>query len=125
MPRRKKTNRYKSKWEQKIADELTALKIPLQYEVDRLKYIIPASEHTYTPDFKLSQYKYIEAKGIFDKKDREKILLIKEQYPKIKIYLAFLNSRQKIYKRSKTTYAEWCDKNGIEWSHGGIKKSWL
>lgn len=117
--------RFKSKWEQKVATELKGFKIPVQYEVDVLEYIVPESKHKYKPDFKLPSGNYIEAKGIFDRKDREKILLIKERYPKIKVFLAFQNARQKIYKGSKTTYAEWCDKNGIQWSHGSIKKEWL
>lgn len=116
---------FKSNWERRIAADLKKFKIPLQYEVDKLQYIVPASNHTYKPDFKLPSGNYIEAKGIFDRKDREKILLIKERYPKIKIFLAFQNARQKIYKSSKTTYADWCDKHGIEWSHGGLKKEWL
>lgn len=116
---------FKSNWERKIATELEALNIPLQYEVDVLEYTIPESNHKYKPDFKVGKDRYIEAKGIFDRKDREKILLIKERYPKIKIFLAFMNARQKIYKGSKTTYGDWCDKHGIEWSHGGVKKSWV
>ena len=124
MPR-KKTGIFKSKWEASIAAELKACKIPLQYEVDKLEYIVPESNHTYRPDFKLPSGHYIEAKGIFDKQDREKILLVKEQHPGIKIFLAFQNAKQKIYKRSKTSYADWCTKNGVEWSHGGIKKEWL
>lgn len=123
--RRVKKKQYRSNWENTIANELIKNKVKILYEEDKLVYTIPTSEHIYTPDFKLSNSAYIEAKGIFDRKDREKILLIKEQHPRIRIYLAFQNARQKISKRSKTTYGDWCTKHGIEWSHGGIKKEWL
>lgn len=127
MPRRskKKDPVFKSRWERTIATELEKYKIPLQYEVDKLQYTVPSSNHTYKPDFKIADKVYIESKGIWDREDRNKILLIKEQYPDIKIYMAFQNAKQKIYKRSKTTYAEWCDKHGIEWSHGGLNPNWF
>ena len=127
MPRRakKKDPVFKSRWERTIATELEQYKVPLQYEVDVLPYVVPESNHKYKPDFKITDKLYIEAKGIWDRQDREKILLIKQQHPSITICMAFQNAKQKIYKRSKTTYAEWCDKNGIEWSHGGIKKEWV
>lgn len=127
MPRKAKKRDpvFKSRWERTIATELERYKTPIQYEVDVLPYTIPESNHKYKPDFKISDTLYIEAKGIFDQKDRDKILLIKEQHPDIKICMAFMNAKGKIYKRSKTTYADWCEKHGIEWSHGGIKKEWL
>lgn len=127
MPRKSKKRDpvFKSRWERTIATELEKYKIPLQYEVDRLSYTIPESVHTYRPDFKISDTLYIEAKGIWDRKDREKILLIKQQYPKVTVCMAFQNANQKIYKRSKTTYAEWCEKNDIKWCHQGIRSEWL
>jgi hypothetical protein len=116
---------YKSKFEAHVADQLKALKVPVSYETDAISYVIPESTHKYKPDWKLPNGAYIESKGIFDTADRQKILLVKKQHPDLKIYLLFYNANAKLYKRSKTSYAEWCDKNGIEWSHRVIKKEWL
>ena len=60
-----------------------------------------------------------------DAKDRQKILLLKEQRPDITILMLFQNANQKLYKGGKSTYGDWCTKNGIAWSHKIIKKEWL
>ena len=67
----------------------------------------------------------IEAKGYFDKGDRVKMLLIKEQHPDLDIRIVFLNARNKIYKGSKTTYGAWAEKNGFKWAEGSIPEEWL
>ena len=41
--------------------------------------------------------------------------LIKEQHPDIKIKFIFSNSKNKIGKKSKTTYAKWCELKGFEY----------
>lgn len=125
MPRRRRHPRYKSKWEGVVAEQLKELGIELLYEVDTLKYIIPEKEHRYKPDWKIKNNRYIESKGIFDSKDRQKILFVKEQHPDVRIYMLFYNANQKLYKGSRTTYSDWCDKNGIEWSHRIIKREWI
>lgn len=125
MARRRRHAIYKSKFEAHVAEQLKALKIPVQYEADKIPYVVPERTHKYCPDWKLPNGAYIESKGIFDTTDRQKILLLKEQYPKLRIYLLFYNANQKLYKRSKTSYAEWCDKHEIPWAHRVIPKEWL
>ena len=109
-------NKYKSKWEQTVADQIKELGFPVSYETHVIEYVIPESVHKYTPDFKIGQW-YIEAKGKFDAQDRKKHLFLKEQYPKLKILLLFQNANQRISKRSNTTYGDWCTKNEIKWCH--------
>ena len=53
------------------------------YECYYLRYTIPESVHTYTPDFILPNGILIEAKGLFETADRKKHLLIKKQYPQL------------------------------------------
>ena len=125
MIKANRKQKFKSKFEKYVAKQLEELKIPLQYEADVLHYIVPEKKHRYYPDFKVRENFYIESKGIFDYKDRQKMLLVKEQYPKVRICIVFYNARQRLSKLSRTTYAEWCDKNGIQWSHRIIKKEWL
>jgi len=73
------------------------------------------------PDQKI----FIEAKGYFDKGDRVKMQLVKEQYPDHDIRIVFLNSKNKIYRGSKTTYGMWADKHGFEWAEGAVPEEWL
>ena len=42
-----------------------------------IQYEKPATKHKYTPDFVLPNGIIIEAKGIFEREDRQKHLLIK------------------------------------------------
>lgn len=102
---------YRSNFEELVA---TSLKLK-EYETDRIKYIKPASKHTYTPDFKLKDNVYFETKGRFTASDRKKHLLLKEQHPELTIVLVFQNAYNTLTRRSSTTYADWATKNGILW----------
>jgi len=115
---------FRSNFELSIAKKLSSKKIPYEYEQMRLTYI--PEPRTHTPDFHLTKQNIIiEAKGYFDKGDRVKMLLIKEQHPDLDIRIVFLNARNKIYKGSKTTYGAWAEKNGFEWAEGSIPEEWL
>lgn len=41
------------------------------------------------------------------------------------IRFVFQNPKNKLYKRSKTTYADWCDKHGFKWATKVIPSSWF
>lgn len=99
---------YKSKFEERVA-EFYNLK---DYETEYIEYTL---SNRYTPDFKLGDSIYLETKGFFKASDRRKMLEVKKQHPHLKIILFFQNSKVRLGKRSKTTYGDWCDKNGIEW----------
>lgn len=90
-----------------------------------LKYVRPASDHKYTPDFRLSNGVIIESKGLFATEDRQKMILVKAQYPHLDIRMLFSNANAKISKGSKTTYAMWADKNGFPWAHREVPASWI
>lgn len=124
--RRKKGRKYKSRWEGFVAQQISRIirKTP-EYEPEKIKYVVPAVTRTYCPDFKISDNVFIEAKGKFDPIDRQKHLLLREQYPNVKIYIVFQNANQKIRKGSNTTYGMWCDEHGIEWSHKTVKREWF
>ena len=101
------------------------MKIVPEYESFKISYVIPASNHTYLPDFKLPNGIIIETKGRFILQDRKKHLLIQKQYPTFDIRFVFSNSRVKISKKSKTTYADWCEKHGFKYADKLIPKSWF
>jgi len=124
VKRNARRSEFRSNFELNLAKTLAKKSVPYEYESTRLTYV--PKPRTYTPDFYLPDQKiFIEAKGYFDKGDRVKMQLIKEQYPDHDIRILFLNSKNKIYRGSKTTYGMWADKHGFEWAEGSIPEEWL
>lgn len=117
-------NGYRSGLEEKINKQLTNLGIDGQYEQHKIKFIQPEKHRTYTPDFKVGDI-YIETKGRFVVADRQKHLMIKKIHPDLDIRFVFSNSKQKLYKGAKSTYADWCDKYGFQYADKLIPKEWL
>lgn len=115
MPRPKKHNSsaYRSGLEQRFQTACEAKGWSLAYEQDKIKYVIPASNHTYTPDFTVTNNVYIETKGLWTGVDRKKAVLLKQQHPEVTI-LYVLQRNQGLSKKSKTTYLDWAAKNGLD-----------
>ncbi len=116
---------YRSGLEEKIAEQLRRAAIPVIYEQYTIPFNQPAKARKYTPDFVLPNGVIIESKGRFVLSDRQKHLMIKEQYPEYDIRFVFSNSKGKISKGSKTTYAMWCNKHGFKFADRLIPKAWL
>jgi|TARA_R100001163_G_C5027414_1_gene168599 hypothetical protein len=116
---------YRSGFEHKVADQLTENKIKFEYETTVIDYIKPQTNHTYTIDFTLPNGILVETKGRWVAEDRKKHLLIKKQHPELDIRIVFMSGRTKIRKGSKTTYGDWCDKNGIVWAEKQIPEDWF
>lgn len=95
------------------------------YEERVIKYIKPEKGARYTPDFELENGIIVETKGRFLTPDRQKMLLVKQQHPDFDIRFVFSRSAQRIGKKSKTTYAMWCEKNGFLYADVSIPKAWL
>jgi hypothetical protein len=125
----KRANALKHGWrsglEEDVAKALTSAGVPFTYEEMKIKYIKPASEHQYTPDFVLDNGIIVETKGRFLIADRKKHMLIKRQQPHLDIRFIFSNSKQKLNKGSRTSYADWCNKNGFLYSDKEIPDSWI
>ena len=119
----KQPPKYRSNLEKNIADLLEGLGVSFQYESEKLSYTI---EHNYTPDFVLPNYTYLEAKGYWAAEDRRKILAVKRDNPDVDLRMIFQSPYNTISKKSKTTYAQWCDKHDIPWtSYKDIPIEWL
>ena len=115
---------FRSRFEFEFAQYLTKNKIKYEYEKDKFRYIVPIK--SYTPDFYLMDYGfYLELKGNLDVTDRVKHLLVKEQNSSLDVRFIFANSKKKIYKGSKTTYAAWCDRHGFLYADNRIPSIWL
>ena len=119
----KTTSKFRSTLEQRIATLLMTLGISYEYESERVSYTI---EHHYTPDFVLPNHVYLEAKGYWAPEDRRKVLAVKKDNPDMDLRMVFQAPYNTISKRSKTTYAQWCEKHEIPWTHfHDIPLDWL
>jgi hypothetical protein len=116
---------FRSGLEETISEQLAQSKVEWAYEEHKIKYLVPAKSHTYTPDFVLGNGIVIETKGRFVMADRAKHLLIKAQFPDLDIRFIFSNSRAKLYKGAKSSYGDWCDKHGFKYADKIIPEGWL
>jgi hypothetical protein len=90
------------------------------------------SEHLYTADFafrsKSGKLIIVECKGhplAWTGKTRSKHQAIKKQYPEMDLRFIFNNKHGKISKKSKTTNAEWCRRQGFQCESNVIPRRWL
>jgi hypothetical protein len=116
---------YRSGLEEKIAQELLEAGVDFEYEEHVIRFIKPTKPARYTPDFVLPNGIIIETKGRFLTPDRQKMILIKQQHPSLDIRFVFSRSKERIGKKSKTTYAMWCAKNGFPFADVSIPRAWL
>ncbi len=116
---------YRSGLEDKIATQVKQQGHEVRFETFKIPYVLPQSDHKYTPDFMLDNGIIIEGKGLFDASDRAKHLLLKAQYPELDIRFVFTRSAAPITKGSKTTYAMWCQKHGIKYADKLIPEAWF
>ena len=114
---------FRSGLEEKVADLMVELGVKYEYESTKVPYQI---QHNYTPDFLLPNGVYLECKGYWEAEDRRKIKAVKQQHPEIDLRMVFQSPFNKISKKSKTTYAQWCEKHNIPWtSFANIPLDWL
>ena len=95
-----------------------------RYEAVRIPYTVTTTRH-YTPDWLLPRQAIVlEAKGRFTLEDRNKMLMVKAQYPKLDIRLIFQRLSQKVTKTM--TVQDWCDKHGFPCCKGpAVPDAWL
>jgi len=118
------TTRYRSRFEFDFATYLDNNNIKFEYEPRKIKYV--PKEKSYTPDFYLVDYDmFIETKGRFIEADRTKHKLIAKQHPDIDIRFMFQNPRVKLSKKSKATYADWCEKNDFLYCTKELPYTWV
>ena len=114
---------FRSGLEEKVADLMVELGVKYEYEPTRIPYEIAFN---YTPDFVLPNGIYLECKGLWEPEDRRKIKTVIQQHPEIDLRMVFQEPFKRISKRSKTTYAQWCDRHNIKWaSFQNIPLNWL
>ena len=116
---------FRSGLEEETSKFLTDNGAKFTYEEMKIRYLQPATERQYTPDFVLENGIIIETKGRFLVADRKKHILIKRQHPHLDIRFVFSNSKQKLNKASRTTYADWCIKNGFQYADKEVPVHWI
>ena len=118
-----KNIKFKSKLEERVASLLEGLGVSYEYESNKVPYII---QHHYVPDFVLPNHVYLETKGYWAPSDRRKILAVVRDNPDLDLRMVFQAPYNTISKKSKTTYAQWCEKHNIPWtSYHDIPLEWL
>lgn len=117
---------YRSGLEKTIADQIKKRGMRVKYEdaSSRISFTQPAIDRTYTPDFILPNGIVVETKGRFTLDDRKKHLWIQKQTDH-DIRFVFSNSKAKIRKGSKTSYADWCTKHGFLYADKLIPEDWF
>lgn len=114
----------RSGFEAKVVQNLRDRDVSFEYENLKLKYTVPAKEHTYTPDIELSNRVIIECKGKFDPDARKKMLLVRDQNPDRDIRILLMRD-QPIRKGSDTYYSTWCRKHGFVFAVKEVPEEWL
>lgn len=115
---------YRSGLEGKVSAQLTEAGVNFEYETFKIEYEVHEFKK-YTPDFRLPNGIIVETKGRFVSDDRKKHLLIQKQHPDLDIRFVFSNSKAKLNKGAKSTYADWCQKHGFLYADKFIPEEWL
>lgn len=117
---------WRSGLEKQEADRLKSLGVEFTYETYSIPWTPLKIRRSYKPDFTiLRNYIVIESKGRFLTADRQKHLAVQKEYPDLDLRFVFSNANARIGKKSKTTYAMWCESHGFQWAHKTTPQSWL
>lgn len=123
--------KLRSGYEKKVRKCLEENKVQYTYESMVIKYVVPETKRSYTPDFILPNGVIIESKGYpFSSKDRAKMLFVKEQHPELDVRILFERDLKISRKGAKkvTKYSDWAEKNGFKYAispQGIIPEEWL
>lgn len=116
---------YRSSLEYVGALDLEERGIKYSYEPLVFQYHVNETRK-YTPDFILDNCSFcLEFKGWLTLEDRKKIVRVRDSNPQADIRFVFQNSTNKIRKGSKTTYGDWCDKNGFKYADKVVPQEWI
>jgi hypothetical protein len=114
--------KFKSKYEQDVYTNVERNGLTVQYEPFSIPYL---TKGNYYPDFVLPNGIIVETKGYFDSRSRAKMVAVKQHNPDLDIRMVFMNSRTRVRKGSKMTYADWCEKYDFRYADGMIPLKWF
>lgn len=111
-------------WDQAKRDTRRRTKVTLDYESERLSYVLVKK---YTPDIVIETARgkkiYVEIKGYLRPEDRTKMIAVKQFDPSLDIRFVFAQDN-KLNKKSKMKYSDWCNKHNFRYAIGAIPKDW-
>lgn len=113
---------FKSRFEQEVYNQIIKNNLEALYETNKIPYTI---SNNYIPDFILPNGIIIECKGYFDIRAQVKMRAVKRDNPQLDIRFVFMNSRTKVRKGSKSTYADWCERYDFPYADGMIPLKWF
>ena len=116
---------YRSGLEEDVSKDLSSRGIMADYEAISIPYCPPSRLRRYTPDFVLPNGIIVETKGQFVTDDRTKHKNIKAEHPELDVRFVFSNSRNKLSKVSRTTYAAWCRQYGFLFADRRVPQEWI
>jgi hypothetical protein len=114
--------KFRSKYEETVFNNVEENGFTVEYEPYSLTYLMKGN---YYPDFVLPNGIIVEAKGYFDSRARAKMIAVKKNNPDLDIRMLFMNSKTKVRKGSKLTYASWCEKYNFPFADGMIPLEWF
>ena len=117
-----KKDNFKSQFERDVFNTIERNGLTAEYEPFKIPYVVSSSN--YWPDVVLPNGIIVELKGYFDTRAQVKMKAVKRCNPLLDIRFVFMNSKNKMNKRSKMTYGEWCDKYGFPYADGMIPLKW-
>jgi hypothetical protein len=79
------------------------------------------ARRSYTPDFFLPNGVIIEAKGRYTPKDRKISIAMRDADIDVKMVFQYDN---RLSRKSKTRYSDWCEKHGIDYAVRQIPEEW-
>lgn len=123
--RGKPTGKYRSQLEANVGAALQERAVPHEYETLTIPFTQPEKARRYTPDFVLPNGIIIEVKGQFTTGNRSKHIMVRDSWPGLDIRFVFGRSKNRISKRSKTTYAKWCETHGFLYADRLIPVAWI
>jgi predicted nuclease of restriction endonuclease-like RecB superfamily len=119
---------YRSILECEVAKNLAARKIKKAYEPEVIAYKY-SSEHTYTPDFKITREDkskfFVEVKGRLRDRDIRTLTGMKQSHPDLDLKILFAQDNL-MPGRKTVRYSDWAAKMGYECAFGTeIPEEWL
>ncbi len=121
MKTKKELPNFKSQFERDVFATIERNGLTAEYETLKISY---KTVHNYIPDVILPNGIIVELKGYFDPRAQVKMRAVKKENPHLDIRFVFMNSRNKLHKRSKLTYGGWCEKYGFPYADGMIPIKW-
>ena len=105
----------RSKLELKFEEIIKSFEVEYDYEVTKIPYTVPESNHNYTVDWTFINGLLVETKGyLSDHKERYKYVLLKQQHPDLDLRFVFDNPN-KLCGGTKMTHAKWAEKCGFKY----------